>query len=169
MPDKLSRTLFCPFGIFGKCYVVPTPEKSAEIARFEKWFGRIGTLTTLVVMGVYGAFYGFAVCALVVVVFVLKHRRWQSEMTVCDPDLVPRFGEIRPADWTRMGKVRLGSLLGICIVMLGGAAWLFVNGMILPGMAILLFSGIGIVAFGWKLLLVFKTPAPRDPSVQREG
>src|SRR6266571_2500145 len=101
MQDKLGRTLFCPFGIFGKCYVVPTPEMNAEIRRFNTWFGQIGILASLVVTGLYGALYGFAVGALVAVVFVLKYRRWQTEMAVCDPDLVPRFGEIRPADWTR--------------------------------------------------------------------
>lgn len=169
MQDRRGRPLFCPFGIFGKCYVISTPERAAEIARFDRWFARLGTLVTVIVMGLYGALYGFAVCGVLLLIFALKCRQWMSEMVVCDPELVPEFGEIRPENWTRRGKARLASLLCFSAVGLGGAVLLLVNGMILLGMTVFLMSGIGVTIFGWKLLLVFKTPAPGEPPVRREG
>jgi|SRR6266566_2025687 len=154
MQDKLGRTLFCPFGIFGKCYVVPTQEKRTEIVRFNKCFGTIGTLATLVTMNVYGAVYGFAICALIVVVFLLKYRHWQSKMMVCDPALVPRFGEIHLAGGGRTEKVRLASLLAIFILAFGSAAMLVGKVGIVAGLGLLVLSGVGVVTFGFKLWLV---------------
>jgi hypothetical protein len=154
MQDKLGRTLFCPFGIFGKCYVVPTQEKRTEIVRFNRRFGTIGTLATLVTLNVYGAVYGFALCALIVVAFLLKYRHWQSEMIVCDPALVPRFGEIHPAGGDRMEKVRLAALLAIFILAFGCAAILVEKVGIVASLGVLVLSGVGIVTFGFKLWLV---------------
>lgn len=156
MKDKLGRVIFCPYGVFGKCYVVPSPERSAEIARFHRWFTPLGVLATLAGMVLYGTLCGLGVCVIALAALAVKYRRWQSDMVECEPDAVPSLREVHLYAERGLGKGRVWLLLLVCVAILGCAVLLFVRGEILGGTAALAFSGVGIVTFGWRLSLLSK-------------
>ncbi len=157
MKDKLGRSLFRPFGVCGRCYVIPTPEREVEINRFQKWFVRLSVLVSAVVIARYGTLYGCAVCVVACAVLLVIYRRWQSDMAVCEPDLVRTFAEGHLTDARGSGKIRLWSYLALCFLLLACGVLLFVREDLLGGLMTLMLSGIGIVVFGWRLLLVHKT------------
>src|SRR2546428_12108226 len=118
MKDKLGREIFCPLGVLGRCSVIPTTEKSKEIARFHRWYPMTAVIASAVVMALFGRLFGVGVGALAIGMLFAKYCRWQSSMTVCESEAVPTFPDLHRANERGAGKVRLWLLLASCIAVL---------------------------------------------------
>ena len=79
MKDRIGRMLFAPFGIFGKCYVVPNAEMEKRIRRFNRWFVSILLYLFVAVLVFWGSGVALIVLVTGMVLMWVRYRIWQVQ------------------------------------------------------------------------------------------
>ncbi len=152
--DKLGRKIWCPYGVLGKCYIIDTPDREREIIRFNRRFSLLAVIVSVSVVVWYGTIPGLGVFALGVIMYIVRYRRWQSDMTVCAPDAIATDADILSSAEIRRVRVRLCWSLGICILVIVCAVCLLARGELFFSILGLVMAGSGVVVFvrrSWRL------------------
>jgi hypothetical protein len=147
-----GRTLFCPWGNFGRAYIVP-PEREEELSSFVRriYLVMIGTTPVAAIL-----LHWWAIILAPVVIGIWFYKYWSFSRTLeVDPSGPPPFDR-RQAFMNAArasGAARLWFFLGISLAFTAGGVWVLTLGD-REGIVLVALFGLGIVVFGVQLILL---------------
>lgn len=148
-----GRTLFCPWGNFGRAYIVP-PEREEELSSFVRriYLVMIGTTPVAAIL-----LHWWAIIILApVVIGIWFYKYWSFSRTLeVDPSGPPPFDR-RQAFMNAArasGAARLWFFLCIALAFAAGGVWVLTLGD-REGIVLVALFGLGIMVFGVQLILL---------------
>jgi hypothetical protein len=147
-----GRTLFCPWGNFGRAYIVP-PDREAELSSFVRrlYLVMLGTIPVAAML-----LHWWAITLAPVFTSIWFYRYWSFSRTLdVDPSGPPPFDR-RQAFMNAArasGAARLWFFLCISLVFAAGGVWVLTLGD-REGIVLVALFGLGVVVFGVQLIML---------------